>query len=223
MERRTVLKTVGGIGSTAAIGGLGLFALSGSAAATASGSFDYGSASVTSDDGSVEYVAIYGDSVIEWDGFDTPAQFFDIDIDARVVDKTEWVDLHETGHVDLDNGDWGNDESLSGSGTSGTIKSAIGLDGNEHDETVDWHIVGSDPDGYGLPENSIDPSELAVDSDGSSETFTVQKRITYTWYDDDKNDLFTEQWKADVDVTVTNEKSTANVDDGPGEDGVTAA
>lgn len=62
-------KALGGIAAagTLAIGGVGLVAQSGGARATGGG--DYEEVTVTSDDGTVEYVAIYGASTVEWDGF----------------------------------------------------------------------------------------------------------------------------------------------------------
>lgn len=228
MERRTYLKTVGGIASAATIGGFAVAGLSGSAAATANGSIEYDDVTITSDDGIVEYVAIFGDSVIEWDGFDMPAQYFDITIEGWVVDtdgnQTDAVVLHETGLVELDNDDWGNDESLSGPGTSGTIESGIGLDedGN-HDPTIDWHVVGDDPDGYGLPENSIDPSHLSVGEDGGTDSFTVKVKTTYGWYDGDEEAIFDESWTSNVNVTVENEPKSASAGDGDGEDGAVGA
>lgn len=229
MERRTYLKAAGGIASASTIGGLAVFGLSGSAAATASGSIEYDDVTITSDDGTVEYVAIFGDSVIEWDGFDAPAQYFDICIDGWVVDtdgaESDVVTLHDTGLIDLGNDDWGNyDESHSGPGTSGTIESGVGLDedGN-HDPSIDWHVVGDDPDGYGLPQNSIDPSLLSVDEDGGTDSFTVKIKTKYTWYDGNEDAIFEESWTSNVNVTVKNEPKSASAGDGDGEDGAVGA
>lgn len=229
MERRTLLKTAGGIGATATIGSLGLFALSGSAAAGATGNMNYGDASVISDDGTVEYVAIYGDSEVTWDGFDEPAEEVAIVMEARFHGDDGWTELYTTGHRPLDDFG-GNDEVVTigdedtDEATAGTIYSAIGLDSNgEHDETIDWHIVGDDPDGYGLPQESLDPANLSVDQDGSSDTFTLQIRTTYTWYDGSGSTIFTEDWTTDIEVEVTNEQSSASAGDGDGEDGVAAA
>lgn len=225
MHRRTMLKGTGIAAGGLAAGGIVLTGFSARAAATT----DFGSAYVESDDGSVQYVAVYGDSLVEWSGFDTPAQYFSIDIQGTVLDTDgnqlhDWVHLNSTGLVDLDNENWGNyDEELSGSGTSGHIKSAIGLDedGN-HDPTIDWHVVGDDPDGYGLPENSIDPSVLQNETDGSSEYYTVRLNSEYTWYDADENELFAEDWNSNATVEVVNKPRNASVEDGDGEDGAVA-
>lgn len=222
MERRDILKTAGGIGAVSATGGAALLAMTGGAAATAEQNF--GDATVTSDDGTVEYVAIYGDSRVDWEGFDTEASQFSILIEGRVAGETQWVELQDTGAVSLSN-DWGNyDEDHSGPGTSGYIESGIGLDEDgTHDPAIDWHVVGSDPDGYGLPENSIDPSALTVENDGGTYTYTVQIKSTYTWYDSGGNEIFDEDFIGSVEVTVNNKEANAEASDGDGEDGATAA
>jgi len=224
LRRRGVLKTLGGIGAGIAAGGAGLLVAS-TGGARAVGSQDLGSASVTSDDGTVQYVAIYGDSVVEWDGFDAEATQFSIDIDARVDGVTSFKNLHSTGKVDLSNSSWGNhDESLSGPGTSGTIKTGIGLGtGGKHNPETDWHIVGTDPDGYGLPTNSISASALENTDGGTTKTFTITIRSTYRWYDSSGGQIFQKTFTSTVDVDVTNEPATATGSSGDGEDGATAA
>lgn len=223
MERRSLLGTLGGIVGTAAFGGAGLIFATEDASATAS--TDYGDVTITSDDGSVQYVAIYGDSVVEWDGFDTTATQAKILVEGRVGDSGAWTELHDTGPFSLDNDDWGGaDEELSGSGTSGYIKSGIGLDSNgNHDPTTDWHVVGNDPDGYGLPQNSIDPAQLEVGGDGSSQYFQLQIRSTYVWYDNGGNEIFRKSFTSTVGVTVNNEEASASGKTGDGDDGAVGA
>lgn len=229
MERRDFLKAAGGTAGAATLGGAGILAMTGGA--TATGSVDYGGTTITSDDGTVEYVAIFGDSIVHWDGFDTPAQYVDIEVSVEIVQKWDGQTrhgpqtVHTTGKVDLDNSSWGNhDESLSGSGTSGTIETGIGLDENgNHDETIDWHIVGTDPDGYGLPSNPVDASHLEVASDGKSRQFRLLVRSAYTWYDASENELFSETFTGSVPVTVNNEPRSASAEDGDGDDGAVGA
>lgn len=220
MQRRNFLKAAGGLAALTAVGGA---ALTGGATATSNQS--YGDVTISSDDGSVEYVAIYGDSVVTWDGFDTEATQFSIAIEAKLGSESTWTQLHDTGLVDLSNANWGNyDESLSGPGTSGTIESGIGLaEDGTHDPTIDWHVVGTDPDGYGLPQNNISASKLSVDSDGTTETYVVEIRSTYTWYDAGDAEIHSETFTSTVDVTVTNEATTASTSDGSGDDGATGA
>lgn len=211
MERRNLLKAVGGIAATASAGGVGVLAMSGGASATSSA--DYGDVTITSDDGTVEYVAIYGKSEVNWDGFDSTATQFSIDIDARAVGSgAGWIDLNETGAVSLDNDEWGNyDESLSGPGTSGSIKTGIGLDENgDYDSSIAWTVVGDGLNDYGLPKNSIDPSLLEADSDGETQSFTVEIRSTYTWYDSGGNVIFEKTFTSPINVEVNNEPSSAS-------------
>lgn len=232
LTRRTAIKGLAGGLATASVAGLGLLATSGPAAAA---NFDVGDpVAITSDDGHVNYVAVYGDSEVHWDGFDTDAYAFDISIRAIVRDRgtddnvTGWVNLHSTDVVDLSNGDWGNyDESLSGPGTSGTISSGIGLDDNgDHDADIDWHIVTPDgnPSGYGLPSNPIDASELKVGGNGENDNmraFDIVMESTYTWYDDvsEGAEIFNETFTNTIPVDVTNEGMEASATDGDGEDG----
>jgi hypothetical protein len=229
MKRRSVLKGLGGAATVGTIGGASFFALSGSAAATVSGGL-IGSTAISSDDGSVDYVAVWGDAQIDWKGFDTPAQYFSIDIELEVVQDWDGQtrttkQIHSTVLVDLDNDSWGNhDEDLSGSGTRGTIKSGIGRDSNgDHDPTIDWHIVGTDPDNYALPDDPVPASRLEVDQDGSERSFTLVMRSTYTWYDDSENQIFEKTFSSDVDVDVENIESQATASDGPEGDGAQGA
>lgn len=227
-SRRTVLKTLGGAAIAAGAGGLSIAALSGGAAAT--GSLDLSEpVTVSSNDGTVEYVAIYGDSIVFWEGLDTPAQSFAIEIEAN-IDGGEYTQLHVTDPVDLSNENWGNyDEDIvtRDGGREGEIHSGIGLDeqGN-HDPTIDWHIVGTDPDGYGLPSTSLPADQLTVDGDGESQVYTVNMRTTYSWYetvDGTGEPLLTEPFETSFDVEVTNIAQSASSSDGDGDDGATAA
>lgn len=205
------MKTAGGIGVGALAGGLGLTTLTGGATATSNA--DYNGVTVTSDDGTVEYVAIYGKSRVDWEGFESDAIQFRIVNEARVVGSgAGWIELNDTGRVDLSNDDWGNyDEDTSDPGTSGYIETGIGLDSNgDYDPTIDWHIVGSDPDGYGLPVNSIDPSLLETDSDGGTKNFTVEVRSTYIWYRASGAEEFREDFTSTVGVTVNNKERSAS-------------
>ena len=222
MQRRNYIKAIGGIAGAATI--TGAFALSGSTGARATATQNLGDATVTSDDGSVQYVAIYGDSTVNWTGFDTEATHFQEVIDARVVDSTSWVQLYDTGQVSLDNDDWGGaNEDLSGPGTSGYISAGIGLDADgNHDTTIDWHIVGDDPDNYGLPANSIDPSAIEVDQDGGTGNFTIEVRSQFTWFDTNGDSIFTKEFTSDVGVTVNNVEAGASSENGDGEDGAVA-
>lgn len=238
LTRRTALKGLGGAAATVGVGGAALLATSGPAAA---GGFDVQeTVEISSDDGSVEYVAIHGDSVIKWDGFDTEATHFGIDITVdiqEVEDDALPKTVHTTGPREITQ-DWGGaGESSTGPGTSGTLRSDVGLkddngdgDRHTHDPATDWHIIGSDPDGYGLPQNSVDASLLNVGAGDdanadTTESFTVVMDSTYTWYSsaDSSDDIYSETFTTNIDVDVTNEGREATVSSGEGEDGATGA
>jgi len=64
VDRRTVLKTLGGAAGIGLVGGTGMMALSGGASATAGGTIDDPIA-VTSDDGRIQYVAVKSTGRVE--------------------------------------------------------------------------------------------------------------------------------------------------------------
>ena len=211
MERRNLLKAVGGIAVTASASGVGVLAMSGGASATGGGT--YGNVDISSDDGTVDYVAIFGNSTVEWDGFDRVATQARIVNEARVpAAESGWIQLNDTGKFALSQGDsWGgSNDSVSGEGTSGTIESGVGVRSNgNHDPETDWHVVGSDPDNYPLPTNSVDPSNLENPDDGTTNTFAVETRATYEWYDSSDNGIFSKTFNSDITVDVTNEEAEA--------------
>ncbi|WP_435072867.1 hypothetical protein [Halorubrum sp. HHNYT27] len=71
MERRSLLKTVGGIGVTASAAGAGVLATSGSAAAAEIGTFDISDSSITTDDGTITEFTVSPEVSLEYDGIDT--------------------------------------------------------------------------------------------------------------------------------------------------------
>lgn len=227
LSRRTALKTLGGAAAAAATGVTGLAALGGGA--TATGDLDLSEPVVVeSNDGTVEYVAIYGDSVVNWQGLDEPAAAFTIEVEAR-IGSDEYTQLHLTDPVDVTNDSWGNyDENIvtRDGGREGEIHSGIGLDedGN-HDPTIDWHIVGTDPDDYGLPSRSLSADRLTVDEDGATETYTVSTRNTYRWYETTAAEaapLLEESFESSFEVEVHNIAAQSSTSDGSGNDGATA-
>lgn len=233
-DRRNVLKTLGGLGAAGIVGGGSLLALTGGASAT--GTFDYGSASVESDDGSVQYVAIFGDSIVKWAGFDTPATEFEINIDASAVrdsDSTEvWSGtLHNTGWVQVSEGsNWGGagEAIITDDGLSGRIESNIGYTDGAQDASVYWDIVAPNGDptqgsnSYSLPSQSIPASTVSSDTDGQSESYTITLTTTYTWRDANGNVLLSNSWDSAVSVGVTNIESTSTATSGDSTDGSTA-
>jgi|AntRauMinimDraft_4_1070384.scaffolds.fasta_scaffold00056_7 hypothetical protein len=75
MDRRDLLKTVGGIGVTASAAGAGVLATSGSAAAQAEvGTFDISNAEITTDGGTIDGYKVEPEVAVEYDGLDEPAE-----------------------------------------------------------------------------------------------------------------------------------------------------
>lgn len=83
MERRDVLKTAGGIGVGTAMGGLGLLALTGGAAAQSSFVVNDPN-TVETDDGEIEFVSHGGLLRFEWEGTDTEATYGQYETLSRV-------------------------------------------------------------------------------------------------------------------------------------------
>lgn len=71
MERRDLLKTVGGTGAAAIIGGAGLAATTGGAAAAEIGKFDISDPSITTDNGTITEFTVSPEVSLEYDGIDT--------------------------------------------------------------------------------------------------------------------------------------------------------
>lgn len=222
MERRDVLKGAAGAGGALTIGGIGLLFMPPRVAATGG----YGTAEADTDDGQVNYVAIYGQSRVDWSGFDEEATQFRIQVAAHVEDSDDEVvagpqQIHDTGPISLENDDWGGaGEDHSGPGTSGYIESDIGYnDDGELDGDLFWDVLAPNGDPtqghneYELPEDPLPSEEVPrVEEDDSSETFTVVIESTYTWYDSGGNHVFDESWEGTVDLTVTNKEAKAEAD-----------
>jgi hypothetical protein len=221
MERRQLLKGIGGIGTLAAVGGAS-FLLSGSAAAT--GGMDFGSASLSSDDGTVDHVAIFGDGRVEWDGFETEAKSFNIITEIGGDRLNNRVQINESGPHDLTASSWGgSNETFSGAGTSGYIESDIGYgSGENRNENSYWIIVApkGDPSqanhpasDYGLPMSAVEAAKYEVGTDGKTNNYNIKVHTTYQWFDDTTgsgNLIFEKTFTSNITLTVTNEPQTAS-------------
>lgn len=222
LTRRTALK---GLATAAVVGGTGAAALVGSTGAAAAATEDYGSVSLTSDDGTLAHISIYGDSSVEWTGFENPADSVGIRVEARCLGaNVGWQDLHET-TADLSQESWGGaGESHTGVGTSGEISQDIGLaSNNAHDPSTDWAIVQASgyTDPYGLPTNPLPAAGFEVDGDGESESYTIEMRSHYTWYAG-QSEEFSKTFTATIPVTVNNRPKSSTATDGDGDSGVVA-
>lgn len=233
MERRTFMKGAGVTAGALAAGGIGITQLTGGARATAN--TDLGSASVTSDDGTVQHVSVYGDSVINWEGFENGIEAIRTITRVAVTNQNSNSviskrDINDTGALDVTNGDWGGDGesiTLENGGTSGTIKADVGLRSNgKHNPDTDWAIIQASDheDPYGLPTDPAPAAPLEVDTDGESQTYTVHLYSLYIWYRnaDGTGEEFRKEFESTFDLTVNNVGRNASGSTGPGDDGVSA-
>lgn len=237
LERRSLLKGTGVSLASLAAAGIGLSSLTGGAVAT--GGTNFGTTSLTSNDGTVEYVAIFGDSVVNWDGFDTPATQARIVNGASARKESEpqgslisRQNLNDTGKFDLSQGDsWGGAGekiSTADDGREGTIETDVGYGsaGNKNEE-VYWEIV-DDGDSeslndYGLPQNPLPASPFEVNADGASQDYVITIYTRYEWYDSSDNLIYDKEFTSEVDLTVTNEPVSVTGSSGPDDDGAVSA
>jgi hypothetical protein len=237
LERRKLLKRAGVSLATLTAAGAGLGTMMGGAVAT--GGSNFTKTSLTSNDGTVEYVAIFGDSVVNWDGFDEPATQARIvnGASARIQGNSRGSlisrqNLNDSGRFDLSLGSsWGGaGETISTSdgGREGTIESDIGYgSGGNKNEEVYWEIVDdSDSESlndYGLPQNPLPAAPFEVSSDGSSQDYVISIYTRYEWYDSSDTLIFEKEFTSDVPLTVTNEPESATGSSGPDDDGAVSA
>jgi hypothetical protein len=209
MERRELLKGLGGVAGVATVGGIGMLATSSSAVATANS--DLGDTSVVSDDGSVQYVATQTTGRLTWDGFDTPVE------QGRIIVRVEFwrngskqkdYQIHDTDAFALTS-DWGGSGEEVQSGREGYIAS-----------DADWGIAQANRennynDGYPLPENPA-PTEPLENDNGQTKDTEKKTRVvlssTYRLYDSGGNELTgtsgypdRPEARASTVLTVTNE------------------
>lgn len=227
MQRRTLLKTVGGIGTASALG-VGALALTGGA--SASTSMNISDATAEFDDGQLSYVAVEYAGTTSWDGFDVPVKYIEFVSEIRIPDQgTGWHELNSSVSGELPDG-WSSDGSGSdGWGGPGEYVVSYGgdedgLEGEVHTD-VYWNVVGdagaTDP-AEGAPRSIETPApwqgELSVDTDGETQTVTLEKRSTVRFLDADQNPIDPAEGVQEtvatgqIDVTVTNAASTSGGD-----------
>lgn len=190
MERRSLLKAIGGIGGTAGVGGVGLIAFSGSALA-ASSSLSITGSSITNDDGDLTEVIVELDHQVTWDGFDDAVDAVEYrDVIQRVDGSGNVVASHVL-RDELDtpvpvsniaDGSWGgSDENATGPGTEGKVVAGI-----------QWSVLHDEPSNatYIPPSGSVgDVGNFGMDNtvDDSTKTFTLKFRKKVQFYARDPN------------------------------------
>lgn len=198
MERRSLLKTIGGIGTASVLGvGASVTAFSGGAVA-ASSSLNIGNAGVTNDDGDVTQVAVTIGHTAQWDGFDIPV---DAAAYRDVIKKVNGDGSIAASHVLYDNTDspvllsnwssdgsgsdgWGGpDEHTSGPGTSGNVNAGI-----------DWVVLAEDPSSAAKSVESpgdIANFDLDNPSDGTDKSTTLRYVKQVYFYTEDSSGSYT--------------------------------
>jgi hypothetical protein len=191
MERRNLLKAVGGIAVTASASGVGVLAMSGGAAAQSS--FTIGDSSVTLDDGDVSKIGVQLSHEVSWDGFDIPveaASYTDtIELrdgngntldSATIFDNSNNPVLLEGWSSEGSGGDgWGGaGEYTSGPGTEGSVNADL-----------DWTVLSDDPAGDGGTETPGDIDDFGIENptDGSEEDFILRYTKTVTLFTTESN------------------------------------
>lgn len=204
MQRRDILKTVGGIGAASAVGGAGLVAMSGvGVAADTELEGPDEAVTATTDDGEIQYVAYGGRLRFEWDGLDEDAQYGGYGVRFRLYNNgswESWVNLGEqSGEL---GGSWGGDNDYTqATGTDGVFQFKYGSPHGQRDYAIAYNDdVANNPGDYDdiLPVDG-DPSTEALDSavsvdkfyadeDGGDDRTVVEVEKTCTVYDGDPND-----------------------------------
>lgn len=236
LDRRNVLKALGGVAGVGVVGGVGLSALAGPAAAN---SFTIDPTSVTTNDGELAYVAVDVGGNLVWSGFDVPAERLRFVSKVAVPDEglgpkvlnDSVSDTFDNWSGDGDSNGWGGDgeyvESLSDPGGGAGRQGEVVTD-------AQWVIISDgtqDPAGYrttfteGSPPDWTDTFD-APDDDGdgqvNTKVTTVEKTSEVYFLDANGNEL-TEipsdlqpiSDTAAFDVTVNNEPAdTSGTTDG---------
>jgi len=205
LDRRTVLKTIGGASATAALGGSALLAATTPAAAKAVLNVDISGTTLSNDAGHLNYVGAGVSKVLTWEGFDVPVKYIGFKHEISTDANTDgWHRLYPSpGNADDPDGfavspelpDWsgyGDDETVTEyttdvndypEGTTGTIEAG-----------VEWEVIndtgepGSYPafgyDGNGPQDPAQWASDLSEGADGASNTSTVTWKSTLRFYED---------------------------------------
>lgn len=171
---------------------------------------------VTSDDGSLNYVRLQANHKVEWDGFDTDAEYIRyIDkVTVRPGDENQSEVVSDVTSAHLD--DWSSDGSGSdGWGGPGEHTSGAGKAGYARAD-IDWNIIGdpnaSDP-AEGGPRSIEDPADLLhlleEDTDGETKTSKVVFQKQARLLDGNKNEIERAVVSDSFVVEVTNEEATA--------------
>lgn len=211
MERRQLLKGVGAAGATAAMGGVGLLAFSGGAAAADTNLEATSPSAVTTDDGSIKWVAFGGRLRFEWDGLDSNATYGRYETESRVDQGSGWSSWrsHGSDYGELGANWGGSNDYTQDTGTDGYFQFKYGDENNN----ADYAIAGS---GSNLRDakNKYDKKVFEAETDGEKQATKVQMRFTCSVWNGEPgtsgaSKLIEEADSAKFTVTVNNRTATA--------------
>lgn len=211
MQRRQLLKGAGAASATAAVGGLGMFAFSGGAAAADTSLEASGPSAVTTDDGQIQYVAFGGRLRFEWDGLDDDATYGRYIVESRVDQGSGWSNWRSHGSDSGQLGDnWGGDNDYTAdTGTDGMFQFKYGTPYGQDD----YAIAGTGSNVIDA-QNKYDTSVFEAETDGEGQQTTVEFRMTcQVWNGEPGNggsNLIEEPATAQFTVTVNNREATAS-------------
>lgn len=235
MQRRTLLKGGAGALATATIGGTALTALTGGAGAATSDNFAISDTSVTTTDGTIEFVDVSATHKVVWTGFDVPvAAVAWKDTLVKPADGTSHV-LHDGTGSPVRIADF----STQGSGSDGwggsgeyasenpdsyTAATGPTKEGFVHAD-IAWTVLG-DGDGTHAAQSiespaSLDAFGIEQPTDGETKTTTLEYRKELHFYREDGSGGLVEMGSEDgtiavaegvatFDVSVTNEASSSS-------------
>lgn len=211
MERRQLLKGGAAAGATAAMGGIGLFAFTGSAAAADTNLEATSPNAVTTDDGAIKWVAFGGRLRFEWDGLDSEATYGRYKVESRVNTGggfSSWRS-HGTRYGELAATWGGSNDDTQETGSDGYFQFKYGDENNNQD----YAIAGS---GTNLrdAQNKYATSVFEADTDGGQQVTDVQMRFTCSVWDGEPgtsgaSKIIEAADEATFTITVNNRAATA--------------
>lgn len=184
---------------------------------------------IDTDDGMIDYVAIWGDVRLEWSGFEKVITHFRINWDLTIVEDDDPLyhkSLHSSPIVDLSRDNFAGPRTLfSGPGKRGYIERAFGLDkdGNR-DPSKDWHIIARK--GFESHDifNTAPAKYVRVDEEGKTRTFLVTLVSTFGLYSGNPNNGGGLEASHDVYIQptlkITNLTPKTTTEDEDGQDGL---
>jgi len=205
ISRRGALKATGGALGAAIVGGAGLTAMTGGAAAQASIDVSIDDTAISNDRGELDYVGLDLNKAVTWDGFDIPVHYIGFKHEITLSDggDTDWHQLYPAdgnwavsdhmvesewwdsyGSDDEQVVNYETDVNDKPRGTKGTAE--MGFTWEVINDGT-WHDYGYPTGGPQVPAQWADKLSVPGD-DAGTKTTTVKFRTTLRFYTDDDGD-----------------------------------